>query len=120
MTNDDKNLNVGQEINEQMNKLKKIHDKKGITKKVNDEMNESPQDNKKMDFDEKKGVVKKYIEDNFIKNDTAEIVAYDAFKKMKEATKLKLMLYQFLTILRTLNIKLEKKEKYYIIGYKLK
>jgi hypothetical protein len=28
MTNDDKNLNVGQEIDKQMNKLKKLHSSK--------------------------------------------------------------------------------------------
>lgn len=36
---------MNEEIDEQMNKLEKIHDDKGITKKVNDEMNEKTNEN---------------------------------------------------------------------------
>ena len=69
---------------------------------------------------EKKKAALEYFNNNYVKSKDSEIPAIEVFNKMKEKTQLKILSFKFMQYLREDGKTLEKKDKYYIIGYKRK
>ena len=91
-------------------------------------INEEPSDkiiineNIKLTNEEKNNEVIKYINETIIKSNekTDTIAIKELYKMFNKKSKINMMLFKFLNILKEMNIPIEKNNVYYVVGYKLK
>ena len=78
-------------------------------------------ENIKLTNEEKNNEVIKYINETIIKsNENDKIAIKELYKMFNKTTKINMMLFKFINVLKEMNITIEKTNIYYVVGYKLK
>ena len=97
-----------------------LPDKKLITEEPSDKI--IINENIKLTNEEKNNEVIKYINETIIKSNEKndKIAIKELYKMFNKITKINMMLFKFINVLKEMNIPIEKTNVYYVVGYKLK